>query len=57
MNNCKYCKNEITDGITHQYCTNEELKQLNKSKDKNIPCMSNCGKFAEKSNKQGEVNK
>lgn len=51
MNNCKYSKIEVVDGIKHEICTNEELKELNKSNGKNIPCMKNCGKVEEKSNK------
>lgn len=48
MNNCKYCKTEVVDGIKHEICLNQRLKELNKS-DKNIPCMNTlrCGEFEE----------
>ncbi len=48
MNNCKYCKTEVVDGIKHEICLNQRLKELNKS-DKNIPCMNTlrCEEFEE----------
>lgn len=57
MNNCKYRKNEIVNDIKHELCTNEELKKLNKSEGKDIPCIQkfNCGKFEEDCNKRNEV--
>ncbi|MBR4790718.1 MAG: hypothetical protein IK024_07470 [Treponema sp.] len=56
MDNCKYSKNKIVDGFKHEICSNEELKKLNKSNGKNIPCMGReCGKFEEKYNKQEEA--
>ena len=51
MNNCKYIKVEVVDGIKHEICTNQKFKELNKSIDKHIPCMKNCGKYEETSNK------
>ena len=46
MSDCKYRKNEVTDGIKHEICTNAELKEINKSSSNGIPCMNNqCGKF------------
>ena len=49
MNECKYSNDKTVDGIEHEICTNEELKELNKSSDANIPCMgSQCGKFEKK---------
>ena len=56
MNNCKFRKNEVVDGIKHEICTNEYLKELNKSNDKGISCIGNrCVKFEEKCDKQGEA--
>lgn len=57
MNGCKYRKNEIVDGIKHELCTNVELKELNKSEDKDIPCIqkSNCRKYKEDYKKENEV--
>lgn len=44
--NCKYVKKEIVNGILHEKCTNEELKEINKSNCNDIPCRSeNCSKF------------
>ena len=58
MDNCKYNKNEIVDRIKHEICSNEELKELNKSNGKNIPCMgSRCGRFEEKDDKHKEEKK
>ena len=48
MYNCKYVNIEVVDGIKHEICTNEELKELNTSNGKSIPCMNNCGKFEER---------
>lgn len=51
MNDCKYCKHEVSDGIIHEICTNEELKTINKSEDKNIPCIgTDCGKLEKDDN-------
>lgn len=56
MDNCKYNKNEVVDGIKHKICSNEDLKELNKSNGKNIPCMGRkCGKFEEDDNSQKEA--
>lgn len=58
MDNCKYRKNEIVNGIKHEICSNEDLKEVNKSNGKNIPCMGKeCGKFAERDNNQDEAKK
>lgn len=51
MDNCKYSNNVYIDGIKHEICSNEELKTINKTDGKNIPCMGpKCGKFEEKKN-------
>ena len=43
MVNCEYCKVEVINGIEHQKCTNEKMKEINKSNEKDIPCMgSRC---------------
>ena len=56
MDNCKYNKNEVVDGIKHEICSNGELKELNKSNGKNIPCIGRkCGKFEENDNNQEEA--
>lgn len=46
MNNCKYLKVEVIQGIVHLFCTNESIKKANKSKSNKIPCIKheNCGK-------------
>ena len=60
MKNCKYYDAKTLDGISHEFCTNEELNKINKrdnsqiahSNDKHIPCFgnfSNCGKFEQNS--------
>ena len=55
MDNCKYSKNEIVNVIKHEICSDEDLKELNKSNGKNIPCMgSKCGKFEENDRNQDE---
>ncbi len=51
MDNCKFRKIEIVDGIKHEICTNEDLRDLNKANGKNIPCMKKCGKLEEKNRK------
>lgn len=46
MNDCKYCKKENSDGIEHVICLNEEIKVINNSEEKDIPCMGvKCGKY------------
>lgn len=56
MNNCKFSKNEVVDGIKHEICTNKELKRINKSNDKDLPCIGNgCGKSEEKADNQTEA--
>ena len=46
MNNCKHSRYEYSQGIEHAFCTNEALKEINKSNGKDIPCMrSDCGQF------------
>lgn len=60
MNNCKYCKIEVTDGHEHTYCSNEELKKINKSKEDDIPCLCNalpCVLYEERNEIQEEVKK
>jgi hypothetical protein len=58
MNDCKYCKNEIIDGIKHEKCTNEDLKKFNKSDGKDIPCMGkSCGVSTEAKNETSEEEK
>lgn len=56
MDNCIFRKNEIVNGIKHEICTNEDLKKINKSNDKDLPCIGNgCGKFEEKTAKKAEA--
>lgn len=59
MNNCKYCKNEISDGILHEISSNKELKKLNNSENTDIPCMriQGCGKYEENINSNKETEK
>lgn len=49
MNGCKYSRYDFPNNIEHAFCTNEELKTLNKSNGKDIPCIEmsglRCGKF------------
>lgn len=56
---CKYCETEISEGIEHEICTNENLKKINKSGNKNIPCVgSKCGRFEKiEKNQTEEINK
>ncbi|MBQ9494905.1 MAG: hypothetical protein IJR50_04620 [Treponema sp.] len=57
MDNCKYSNNVCIDGIKHEICSNEELKTINKTDGKNIPCMGpKCGKFEEKKEYKDERN-
>ena len=56
MNNCKYAKNEISNGIEHELCKNTELMKHNKAKEDEFHCMgaSKCVKFKESNNTQME---
>lgn len=46
MNDCKYCEIEISDGIEHISCQNEDMKQINCTSSKSIPCIgTKCGKY------------
>ena len=55
MNNCKYSNDRIVLGIEHEFCTNEELKELNKSEGKDFHCMGRlwCGRF-ERNTRSGQ---
>ena len=57
MNDCKYLRCEVVDGIKHEFCCNEEMKKVNKSKEKDIPCIKvlNCKMFEPLSNTEKEV--
>ena len=49
MNNCKYIKNGITNGIEHEICINEELNKQNKVNGSGFICIGKkCGKYKEK---------
>ena len=57
MKDCKFNKDEVSNGIEHEICSNEEMKELNKSNGKDIPCMGKrCGKFEQKDNELQEGN-
>lgn len=46
MTDCKYCKEEISNRTIHLKCSNEELKEINKSNGKDIPCnRKNCTNY------------
>ena len=54
MNDCKYCKIEVANGIEHEICLNDEMKKIQKTEE-NIPCITkNCGHFEKKYCEQGE---
>ena len=45
MHNCRYSNDKIVNGITHEKCSNEEIKKINHSKN-DIPCIGkSCGMF------------
>lgn len=50
MINCKYYKIEISNGIEHEICLNEEMKKLNKTNDLHCIYKHGCGKFEEDNN-------
>ena len=56
---CKYGKTEIVNSIVHETCENKDLKELNKSNNKDIPCNHTmCSKFEEEIEKTtNEANK
>ena len=55
MNDCKYYKSEISNGIIHEFCLNDELKKLNKSKEKEPHCIKNCGKYEKENSIKNET--
>ncbi len=55
MNCCRYCKEEISNNIKHETCTNLILRKINKSENRTFFCLEmgkKCGAFEEKKEHQ-----
>ena len=45
MDECIYRKNEVVNGIRHEFCSNEERKKISNSHVNHIPCMCEGCKY------------
>lgn len=56
MFDCKYYKQEISNKIVHEFCSNDVLKEINNSRERDIHCIGmRCGKFEKNINTEIEV--